>query len=117
MRTVWLAGLLAVCISASAKAIPDLICREGHVVQVDPKTLKTSEYDSTTIYRFKAGGLYVIPRDRKEYLYNSVSEVSLLRYVSAHKTILFEDMDFRSAILVHSYIDNVTTSRAVCDKL
>jgi hypothetical protein len=100
--------------SAAGAAIPDLVCQELRVVQVDPRSLQAQESKSRTLYRLKSGNLYLSSTDRPEYLYNTVVEVEPMRYVSGHKTLQFESADFRAAIFVHSYRDEVRVSRANC---
>ena len=102
--------------SAANAAVPDLVCQELRVVQVDPRSLKVQEHESRTLYRFKSGHLYLSSADRTEYLYNKVIEVEPMRYVSCHKTLQFESADFRTAIFVHSYRDEVRISRANCTR-
>ena len=101
---------------ASSAPIPDLVCQELHVIHVDPRTLRTQEYESGTIYRFKSEQLYLSSPDRAEYLYNNVVEIEPMRYLSGHKTLQFEAADFRTAIFVHSYRDEVRVSRARCTR-
>lgn len=81
---------------------------------VDPRSLRVQEFAGRTLYRFKSGNLYLSPPDRTEYLYNKVIEVEPMRYVSGHKTLQFESSDFRTAIFVHTYRDEVRVSRANC---
>lgn len=102
--------------SASGAAVPDLVCQELRVIQVDPRSLTVMEFESSTLYRFRSGSLYLSSPDRTEYLYNKVTEVEPMRYVSGHKTLQFESADFRTAIFVHSYLDEVRVSRAHCTK-
>jgi hypothetical protein len=78
--------------------------------------LTVKEYESRTLYRLKSGNLYLSSPDRTEYLYNKVIEVEPMRYASGHKTLQFESADFRTAILVHSYRDEVRVSRANCTR-
>jgi hypothetical protein len=116
MRAVCIIGLLAIASTASARPIPDLVCRETRVVVVDPRSLAVQEQESQTIYRFKSGSLYITPTDRGEYLYNKVTEVEPMRYTSGHKVIQFEGngSEFHNAILVHTYRDEVRISRPTC---
>jgi hypothetical protein len=118
MRVLSLIFLLALSSVASARPVPDLVCRETRLVFVDPKTLGVQNQESQTIYRFKSGSLYIAPADRTEYLYNKVSEVEPMRYTSGHKVIQFEDdgSGFKTAILVHAYRDEVRVSRVTCSR-
>jgi hypothetical protein len=102
--------------SAAGAALPDLVCQELRVIQVDPRSLRVQESESRTLYRFKSGNLYLSSPERAEYLYNKVIEVEPMRYVSGHKTLQFESADFRTAIFVHSYRDEIRVSRASCTK-
>jgi len=114
VRKLYILALTVWTVGASGAPLPELVCQELRVIQIDPKSLLTREYDSRTLYRFKAGSLYLSSPERAEYLYNKVREVEPLRYVSGHKTIQFESSDFRTMILVHSYLDEVRVSRAAC---
>jgi len=100
-------------------APPDLLCQEVKVLHIDPRALSVREYDSSTIYRIKSGNLYISSPDRVEYMYNKVSEVEAMRYVSGHKVIQFEAgrPEYRSAIFVHTHLDEVRVSRARCQRL
>lgn len=108
-----------ICSSVSALAIPDLICREAHLVQVNSKSLQTQVSESSTDYRFKSGKLYLAPQDRAEYLYNEVVEVEPMRYTSGHKIIQFEAIgtEFRNALLVHAHRDEVRVFKASCKRI
>jgi hypothetical protein len=118
MRTfpllVFLSSLIAT--PQAHSAVPDLICQELRVVDVDPRSLKVEAYDSRTLYRFKSGQLFLSSPDRGEYLYNKVTQTEPLRFVSGHKTIQFESDVFRTVILVHTYLDDVRVSRGSCTR-
>lgn len=107
------------CSAATAGPIPDLVCRVVREVTINPKTLETQVYDTSTIYRFRSGKLYLTPSDRAEYLYNEVVESELMRYMSGHKVIQFEsgDTEFRAATFVHTYLPEVRVSKASCKRL
>jgi hypothetical protein len=107
--TLWLQNALGA-------TVPDLLCQELHVIQVDPHSMKVQEFESRTLYRFKAGNLYLSSPDRDEYFYNKVFEVEPMRYAAGHKTLQFETTDFRNAILVHAFRDEVRISRASCTR-
>jgi len=96
--------------------VPNLVCTEARVVNVDPRSLKVQEYESETGFRFFEGSLYLRPSDRKEYLYNKVVEVEPKRYLVGHKIIQFEGSpsEFQTAIVVHAYRDEVRVSRLSC---
>jgi hypothetical protein len=115
-REIFCVALCALTTIVSGATLPNIVCQELHVVQVDPRSLRSNEYDSRSMYRFSAGDLYLSSPDRVEYRYGSVVEVEPLRYVVGHKTIQIESSDFRSAILVHIYRDEVRVSRASCTK-
>ena len=118
MRSLGIIILLALSSAASARPVPDLVCRETRLIFIDPKSLGVQEQEGQTIYRFKAGSLYITPTDRSEYLYNKVSEVEPMRYTSGHKVIQFESngATFQTAVLVHTYLDEVRVSRATCSR-
>jgi hypothetical protein len=118
MRPLIIFALCVVSAAASARPVPDIICRETHFVFIDPRTLDVKEQKSQTIYRFAAGSMFITPADRGEYLYNKVVEVEPMRYTSGHKIIQFESSgtQFDTAILVHTHRDEVRVSRAVCAK-
>jgi hypothetical protein len=116
MRLLCIVTLLVLWSSASAGPVPDLTCQEARYVRVDPRSLAVQERTSQTIYRFKSGSLYLTPTDRGEYLYGKVVEVEPMRYSSGHKVIQFEGngSPFLTAVLVHTYRDEVRVSRASC---
>jgi hypothetical protein len=116
MHSLWLILLLTVTSSVAARPIPDLICQEARLVFIDPKSLEVHERESQSIYRFQSGSLYIRTPDRGEYRYNKVLETEPMRYTSGHKVIQFEGTgsEFRTAILVHTYRDEVRVSRATC---
>jgi hypothetical protein len=118
MRHLCIIALVAITSIASARPVPDLVCRETRLVFIDPRTLAVREQESHTIYRFKSGSLYIAPTDRGEYLYNKITEVEPMRYTSGHKVIQFEGngSEFHTAILVHTYHDEVRVSRASCKR-
>ncbi len=103
--------------AACAGDLPSLVCTESKTVQVDPKAFVAQQIESTTIYKFKSGELYLAPIDRSEYLYNKVEETEPGRYVSGHKTIIFDDahpVTFTSALVVHSNDQEVRITRVRC---
>ena len=99
-----------------AASIPDLVCQELKVVFVDPKSLATRSYDSRTIYRFKSGDLFLSSPDRVEYRYNEVTQVEPMRFMSGHKTLIFESDDYSSVVFVHTFGDEIRVSRATCNR-
>jgi hypothetical protein len=101
---------------AACADIPDLVCQQLKVVHVNSRSLVVSEFESRDLYRFKAGKLLLSSPDRAEYLYGEVIETEPLRYAVGHKTLIFEFDDFRTAIFVHSYTDEIRVSRARCTK-
>ncbi len=115
-RGIFCVALCTLTATVSGATLPNIVCQELRVVQVDPRSLRSNEYDSRSIYRFSAGDLYLSSPERVEYRYGSVVEVEPLRYVVGHKNIQFESSDFRTAILVHTYRDEVRVSRASCTK-
>ena len=102
-------------VSAMAE-LPDLACQELKIVHVDPRSLKNTEYESRTLYRFKSGKLFLSSPERSEYLYNAVTEIEPSRFVSGYKTIIFEDNKLERVIFVHVYNDEVRVSRAKCSR-
>ena len=101
-------------VSAVAE-LPDLVCQELKVAHVDPRTLKSTEYESRTLYRFKSGKLFLSSPERSEYLYNAITEIEYHRFVSGHMTIIFEDSQFERVIFVHvNRHGEVQVSRAKC---
>jgi hypothetical protein len=104
--------------SASAIAeLPDLICQELKVMHVDPRNLHSKEYESQTLYRFKSSKLFLSSPERSEYLYNSIIEIEPSRFVSGHKTIIFEGSKFEQVIFVHTHDDEIEISRAKCTRI
>ena len=114
LHTFFLA--LALIPGSAIASLPDLVCQELKVVHVDPRTLKGREYETRVLYSFKSGKLFLSSPERSEYLYNTVTEVEPFRFVSGHKTIIFEDSKFERVIFVHAYNDEVRVSRANCTR-
>ncbi len=116
MHSLWFIVLFTVTSSVAARPIPDLVCQEKRLVFIDPKSLEVQERASQTIYRFQSGSLYIRAPDRSEYRYNKIVETEPMRYTSGHKVIQFEDTgsEFQTAILVHTYRDEVRVSRVTC---
>lgn len=116
MQSLWFIVLLTVTSSVVARPMPDLICQETRLVFIDPKSLEVQERDSQTIYRFQSGSMYIRAPNRGEYRYNKIVETEPMRYTSGHKVIQFEGAgsEFRTAILVHTYRDEVRVSRVTC---
>jgi len=116
MRSLLVLTFLFASFSALAKSVPNLVCVESRIVNVDPRSLKVQEYESRTAYRFTDGNLYLARPEKKEYLYNKVVEVEPQRYTTGHKVIQFEGTpsEFKAAILVHAYRDEVRVSRLSC---
>ncbi len=116
MKQIALALTFFLVPSIVVAGIPDLVCQQLRVAHVDPQTLKSSEYDSRDRYRFKSGKLFLSSPERTEYLYGSVTESEPMRFVSGHKTILFEDEKLEHAVFVHVYKDEVRVSRSSCTR-
>ena len=96
---------------------PDLLCQEVKAVEINPLTLKVTELkDVQTLYRFKAGKLFLSSPERSEYLYNSVTEEEFGRYRVGHKTLLFEN-DFAGATFVHADISDTRVTRVACSRM
>jgi hypothetical protein len=108
--------ILAIFPLSAVAELPDLVCQELKVVHVDQKNLRTTEYESRTLYRFKSGKLFLSSPDRSEYLYNTVTEIEFLRFVSGHMTIIFESPKWEQAVFVHASRNVVRVSRAQCTR-
>lgn len=116
MHTLWFIVFLTVTSSVAARPIPDLICHETGLVFIDPKSLEVQERESQTMYRFQSGSLYIRAPNSGEYRYDKIVETEPMRYTSGHKVIQFEGngSEFQTAILVHTYRDEVRVSRVTC---
>jgi len=119
MRYIFALLIFALPLAAHAERIPDLICREIGVRDIDPKTLQVRQYESSTTYRFANGSLYLSNKDRDEYLYGSVLETEPGRYSVGHKTIYVAShgSDPITIQLTHVYTHEVRVSLAKCTKL
>ena len=118
MRCILTILIASLPFAANAAPIPDLICREGRVRHVDPKTLQTKEYESSTTYRFNNRKLYLKSPGRGEHLYGSVSETEPGKYAVGHKTIYLATQQTIPILLqlTHVYIDEIRVSLAECEK-
>jgi hypothetical protein len=75
----------------------------------------TEVKESRTLYRFKAGDLYLSSPERSEYHYNKVVQQEPGRFSAGHKTLLFEG-DFKRATFVHVYTDEIRISHVSCNR-
>ena len=78
------------------------MCRGEDIVSVRHSDLKTDRFRSTNLYRFAAGKLYISSEGRNEYFYNDVRQLEAGRYISAHKTIVFEKLGSKTATVIHT---------------
>jgi hypothetical protein len=112
-----IAFLVLAQVPVLAASLPNMVCKEGKVVHVTPGILQVREYTSSTVYRVQDGKLYLKNGTDQEYLYGTVKEVDLNRFVSGHKTIYYLQTP-QSAQLVahftHVYSDEVRISVAAC---
>jgi hypothetical protein len=108
----------ALPLSVLATPIPDLMCHEGTVRLVDPRTLQVRDFDSSTTYRFTKQKLYLKSADRDEYLYGLLFEIEPGRYTVGHKTIYVSTSESNRIViqLTHVYNDEVRISLAKCTK-
>lgn len=96
--------------------MPDLICQETKALSVNSLNLKASELPNGTLYRFKAGKLFLSGPGRAEYFYNTVADEELGRSRSGHKTLLFEN-DFADATFVHADTSDIRVTRVSCSRM
>ena len=108
----------ALPLASLAGPFPDLICLEGRVQDINPRTLQAKEYESSSTYRFADQKLYLKSAGRDEYLYGAVVEGEPGRYVVGHKTIYISTQapDAPVLQLTHVYKDEVRVSVARCNK-
>jgi hypothetical protein len=118
MRYILALLFAALPLATPAAPIPDLICREEGVRNVDPRTLQAREYESSTTYRFTSQKLYLKSPARDEHLYGSVSELEPGRYSVGHKIIYISTRESGSIVmqLTHVYTDEVRVSLVKCAK-
>lgn len=89
MKYFILTATLLLTSTTWARPVPDLVYRETRFIFVDPISLDVQKRESTTVYHFKSGSLYIKPIDRGEYRYNKVVEVESMRYTSGQKVFQF----------------------------
>lgn len=108
----------AIPFSALAGPFPDLVCREGRVQDINPRTLQAKEYESKSIYRFADQKLYLKSAGRDEYLYGAVIDAEPGRYVVGHKTIYISIQAPNAPVLqlTHVFKDEVRVSVARCNR-
>lgn len=87
--------------------IPDSVCRADETVSIRNTDLKTDRFLASDLYRFTGNKLYISSEGRAEYFYNDVRQAEPGRYTSAHKTIVFDRREFKSAVVIHT--DSVET--------
>ena len=113
-----LAGILVLSMGDAIASIPNITCTEQQYRFIDPLTLKSTIHKGGTVYRFYNGDLFLSSKDKVEYKYNNVVETEeYLRYVSGHKTILFDTDKFTDVVIVHAANKHeVRVFRAKCDR-
>ena len=99
----------------AAEDVPDMVCQELTVLNVNPLSLGTTKLNSQTLYRFKGNDLYLSTPDKKEYLYNTVTMQEYGRFNSGNKTIIFSDMKSLNGIVIHSDASEVRVSKIRCN--
>jgi hypothetical protein len=118
-RTLYvLLAVMLVCAfvkGVAAEDIPDMVCQELTVLNVNPLSLGTTKLNSQTLYRFKGNELYLSTPDKKEYLYNTVTMQEYGRFNSGNKTIIFSDMKSPNGIVIHSEASEVRVSKIRCN--
>jgi len=106
-------------LATQAVEFPPMVCREQQVIQIDPSTLETHSYISSSLYRFTREGLFLSDKDRQEYFYNEVKyvgrELSKHRFASAHKTFIFDNA-FKRASAIHINGIEVRVSQLLCTR-
>ena len=80
---------------------PDIVCSSESEVTVFNANLDNHSLEIETLYRFSNGSLYLSTESREEYLYGELEETEYLRYVTGHKTIIFDDSSFLKAVSSH----------------
>lgn len=116
MRTTLAAAVITLPSLVNAAPLPEMSCSEVRVVQVEPSSLRTEQYTSSTTYRFVSGRLFLKSGSDPEYAYNTVNEVEPGRYVSGHKIIYVRNADSSTPQIQvsHVYKDEVRVSVAEC---
>jgi hypothetical protein len=119
MRTLYvLVAVMLLCAFVKcvvAEDIPDMVCQELTVLNVNPLSLDTTKLNSQTLYRFKGNELYLFTPDSKEYLYSKVTMQEYGRFHSGNKTIIFSDMKSLNGIVIHSEASEVRVSKIHCN--
>jgi hypothetical protein len=103
---------------AWAQKIPNMLCTSQFVVHVNPITfaarrVESSNAHGTDLYRIENQELYISSNERNEYFYNKLTEVEKFRFISGHKTMLF-DKDYKTAISTHTYDDEIRVLKLRC---
>ncbi len=98
----FVSALLFVQQPALASNLPDMLCQAREVLALNPKTFKTTQYESHEIYRFAKDKLFIQSPDREEYLYGKLTEIEPMRFIVGHKTIIFTSSEFTTATVIHS---------------
>lgn len=118
MKAIFFALLLTAYGNIYAQKIPNLLCHQQIVVNINPKTFavkktETDDIKEMDLYRIVNDELFISSPSRSEYRYNKLIEIEKLRFYSGHKTILF-DKDFKSAISTHTYEDEIRVIKFRC---
>ena len=104
--------------SVHAQKLSEIICSQEAVLWVDPTTLKEKNITPDQTYRFRIINkeLFIFSEDQLEYKYNKIKEIEKYRFVSGHKTLLF-NQDYTSLISSHLYYDEIRISKFKCIKV
>lgn len=102
---------------SNAKEIHNLICKENEAIVVLPQAMKPIIQRSTLVYRFTSDGLSLSSSDRTEYFYNTIRYIEPGRFVSGHKTFIFEHDSLSNAIAVHAHETEIRVSKLSCARV
>ena len=118
MKTLIFVMLMLNFSHAWAQKIPNMLCTSQFVVHINPTTFATRRNESSNtqgidLYRIENEELYISSAERNEYRYNKLTEIEKFRFVSGHKTILF-DKEYKTAISTHTYDDEIKVLKFRC---
>ena len=117
MRILLSAAAFMICAEAAIAANVRLMCHEKEVLWVTPETLAAAKFRGSIRHRIDGDRVFLNDPSRVqgEYLYNKLTRIELGRYVSGHKTYIFNDDKMTSGTMVHSYKDEVRIAQLVCE--
>jgi hypothetical protein len=97
----------------------NLLCKEQEYVWIVPSNLSIQRFTGSVTHRLQNDNVFLNDPSRREgeYFYNSLTKAEDRRYISGHKTYMFNDDELTSGTVVHSFQNEVRIARIACQKM